>query len=140
MRYFGEEKPSLDDIEHYGVLGMKWGVHKQRTTAQDIREAQNRLMVRSDKVYRQRKRRNAEKRGTPERAAQQRKLDKATRDFQNDPDRVTAARFTRGEKALLILGTPATFGLSLAAIPVMNAVSLRIAYKQAHGLYNKPKK
>ncbi len=22
------EKPSLEDVQHYGVLGMKWGVHK----------------------------------------------------------------------------------------------------------------
>ena len=26
--YEGVEKPSLEELQHYGVLGMKWGVHK----------------------------------------------------------------------------------------------------------------
>lgn len=28
MNYNAYEKPDLEDIEHYGVLGMKWGVRK----------------------------------------------------------------------------------------------------------------
>ena len=30
MTIMGQEKPSLDDLMHHGVKGMKWGVHKQR--------------------------------------------------------------------------------------------------------------
>lgn len=32
-RYFGSEKPDLDDLLHYGVKGMKWGVRKDRRTS-----------------------------------------------------------------------------------------------------------
>lgn len=28
MPYSGNEKPSIEDLEHYGVKGMKWGVRK----------------------------------------------------------------------------------------------------------------
>jgi hypothetical protein len=30
VNYVFDEKPALEDIEHYGVAGMKWGVRKER--------------------------------------------------------------------------------------------------------------
>lgn len=30
MRYLGEEKPSLEDLVHFGVKGMRWGVRNSQ--------------------------------------------------------------------------------------------------------------
>lgn len=29
MRYFGPEKPNLDELTHFGVKGMRWGVRRE---------------------------------------------------------------------------------------------------------------
>lgn len=42
-----DEKPSLDDLVHYGVPGMKWGVKKARTG--DVAVATSRLDKIADK-------------------------------------------------------------------------------------------
>lgn len=45
--YFGEEKPSLEDLEHFGVKGMHWGVRKNdapgvsRSTNRDAKKDAN---------------------------------------------------------------------------------------------------
>lgn len=31
MTFLGQEKPPLDELVHYGVKGMKWGVHRDRS-------------------------------------------------------------------------------------------------------------
>lgn len=39
MTYLGQEKPSLEDLAHYGVPGMKWGHRKARTGLIDKKTA-----------------------------------------------------------------------------------------------------
>ena len=57
MYYDAYEKPELEDIEHYGVLGMKWGVRKNPAKA--IRKASKKLYKLDRKASR--KQRKADK-------------------------------------------------------------------------------
>lgn len=42
--YVGAEKPTLEDaLEHYGVMGMKWGTHKERTPEQQIQRINKKI-------------------------------------------------------------------------------------------------
>lgn len=39
MKYYGDEgKPSLEELAHHGVKGMKWGVRKDREARKDAEE------------------------------------------------------------------------------------------------------
>jgi hypothetical protein len=40
----GQEKPSIDEaLEHFGVKGMKWGTHRERTPAQQIKKINKKI-------------------------------------------------------------------------------------------------
>jgi len=139
MRHIvGQEKPSLDSIEHHGVKGMHWG---NRKTGPEIRTARANISTQAAKV-RQQERKTVAAIGTKSAAKEQAKLSKMKIDFLNNPDRVTAAKMTRGEKiaAVLLTGvaTPATL-VSAGAIAGTAARSRVIAKRQKSGYYNNHK-
>jgi len=106
MRRFAEEKPSLDELAHYGVKGMKWGVRKANPTTSEIQGARQRQAIRWQKVIEADQKLQIASSSSQKKSAE-RQIDKAARDFATNEDRVTAARMTRGEKATaLILAGP----------------------------------
>jgi hypothetical protein len=135
-----DEKPSLEELRHYGVLGMKWGKTRAQATGDEIRVARanvNKEAAKYNKAANDLVR--TTKGRSPERAAGKEKLADMKIEFLKNPDRVTAARLTRGEKA--ILGVFALTGVGaavpLAGIAVTSAHSRRIERKQETGAYNK---
>ena len=139
VNYVGHEKPGLEDtIEHYGVLGMKWGKTRARANGTQIRAARRRVSNQINGLGDQRDKVKAAK-GTSKETSEKNKLNKMKTDFLKNPDRVVAARLTRGEKAaILILAGPAA-PFSIGAIAGSSAASRRIEQKQAQGAYNKKK-
>lgn len=128
MKVYGEEKPSPEDVEHYGVLGMKWGQRK-KATGREIRGAQRRIGEKQNKLF------DAQDAYKKNRTAKGKAaLEKQTKDFLNDPDRAIATRLTRGEKATLaIISGP----LGLATIAAVSAGNRVIERKQEDGSYNR---
>jgi hypothetical protein len=105
------EKPGSPSeiLEHVGVLGMKWGVHRTRGThefkAKNPTSAQRTVAIKSARS-RQAVRKQAfkaEKRGSVKRTD----LKKV---YLNNPDRATALRLTRGQKVVR--------GFLYAAVPI----------------------
>ena len=135
MIIVGQDKPSLEDaLTHYGVLGMKWGKTRMKGDARDIRTARRNLENKQNDIFNQHEVIKRTKRGSAERTAAKKKQDAMIKKYNNDPDRVLAARLTRGDKALmLVLAGP--FGL----IPIASnsAFSRRIERKQETGGYKK---
>lgn len=128
------EKPALSDLQHYGVLGMKWGRTRARASSSAIRVA--RTNVAKDKAAVGKAEMAVYKAKTPkERAAAQKTHAEVTAKMLKNPDRVVAARLTRGEKAAsFLLLTPVGAG---ALIGATSAVSRRVERKQELGKYNK---
>lgn len=130
-----------EELAHYGVLGMKWGRTRTKATAGDIRKARNRLSVKQTKYVVQNDRvKAAKKSGNATKLAKEKQtLNKMKASFLKDPDRVTASRMTRGEKAaVFLLSVPTTGGIvGVGAIAGSSAVSRRIEQKQDTGAYDK---
>lgn len=108
--FVGEEnKPSLDELAHYGVKGMKWGQKKARITGDDIRDARVRVYDQTRQIRRTRKEiKKTTVKGSKEREAGQKKVAKLEMALLKNPDRITASRMTRGEKfAAALIFTPA---------------------------------
>jgi hypothetical protein len=133
---FVEDNPeaSLDDVlAHFGVLGMKWG-HRKVADSSDIRAARARLMVQQSRYEKATK--AVRKSSTPQgKAAAKAKVAHIKASFLKNPDRVTATRMTRGEKAVSVL---ISGPFSVIPIATTSAISRRIEYKQDNGKYNKP--
>lgn len=118
-----------EELMHYGVLGMKWG-HRTKASGTEIRAARNRLRTKQADYAVQRDKVKSQPKGSAARVSEQKKLSKIESDFKKNPDRVTAVRMTRGEKAAaLVLAGP--FG----AIPIAatSAASRRFEFKQDKG-------
>lgn len=134
MMYDG--KPSLSELAHYGVKGMKWGV-RNATSEKIVTARRNLKNKKNDIVTAHDTARKTTTKGTAERAAADKRVDAMVRDFNKDPDRVIAARMTRGEKAALTMLAVPSFGGTLLPIAASSITSRRIQKKQASGKYDK---
>lgn len=128
----GQEKPSLVELglQHFGVLGMKWGRSRAKGTSAQVRQARRDLTVKRNAFRSQEDKKDSLPAGSAARAKAQAQLERMKKDFNSDPARVLASRTTRGEKvAALIIAGP--FGL--IPIAAASAVSRRIERKQDLG-------
>lgn len=135
---------TLDEIlAHHGVKGMHWGVRRSgvKADAYEIRSARSRLSAKANEYHQAKHNiRKAGARGSAERAMAKEKVAKLKTEFYKNPDRVTATRMTKGEKAAaLILGAPTGFVGTAAGIAARSAISRHIEKKQARGGYDKKK-
>ena len=103
MRYFGEVKPSLDELlKHYGTKGMKWGVRKKKYASEEIHAARARQNARLKK-YMEADDQAALAKSKKAAAAAIKKRDTIAKEFDTSEDRVTAMHMTRGEKVAHVL-------------------------------------
>lgn len=140
MKIQNQGNPPLTEetLAHYGVLGMKWGRTRARANANQIRSARRRLSTERKKINRAEDKAFAiNDRKKRDKAMNQ--VAKMQKEALKNPDRVIAARMTRGEKiATVVLFGPAA-PLSIAAIAGSSAYSRRIERMQETGAYNKKK-
>lgn len=129
LEHFGLELTE-EQLAHYGVVGMKWGQRK-KGNAYDIRQARA-SVEKTNRAYRDAKE-NAKRTHRGNRAAAKIKAQELKIAALKNPDRVLAARLTRGEKAIALLFTP----IGMSAIAVTSAYSRRIEQKQETGAYDK---
>lgn len=129
-------KPSLDEtLEHFGVLGMHWGSTRVKASGSQVRSARRRLTKQTDQIMSQEDVNSRMAKGSAARIAGDKKVAAMDVAFLKNPDRVTAVRLTRGEKAVALLFVP--LGLGVGAIVGTSARSRQIEYKQKTGAYNK---
>lgn len=134
MTILNENKPPIGELVHYGVLGMKWGKTRAKASAAEIRGARGRLSTERAKLAKQ-ETKVGKARDAQQLKSEQKKLAQMRSSYLKNPDRVVAARMTRGEKVvtLLILGvTPVGVG----AVAATSARSRRIEQKQDKKKYD----
>jgi hypothetical protein len=122
----------LDEfLEHYGVVGMKWGQRK-KGNAYDIHRARQSTKKKSSEfadAKENSKRTHRGNRAAAKILAQEKKIEAL-----KNPDRVLSSRLTRGEKAVaILLGGP----IGLGIIAGTSIRSRRIEYKQETGAYDR---
>ena len=100
MTYLGGEKPSLSDLVHYGVQGMKWGVRKSNPTSTDIHSARVRQAARKANANLATARLNEASAGgnKAKQKSAVKAFEKAHLDVLTNEDAVTSQRMTKGEK------------------------------------------
>ncbi len=122
---YGEEKPSLEELAHHGVKGMKWG-HRKKHTTQDILDARARQSARANELHRTADKLNlatAKNANSKEANNLAKKLVAQEKELNSNKDASVALRMTRGEKAVtLIIGGP--FGA--IAIGANNAIANKV--------------
>lgn len=130
-----EEKPTLEDaLQHYGVAGMKWGVTRQVARGGQIRSARGRVHVQKIQLTEAKRNISSATTATAKANAEKKHADLKMALLTN-PDRVIAARLTRGEKvASFLLLSPLG---ATALIGATSGVSRRIEYKQDKNQYAK---
>jgi hypothetical protein len=127
-------------LEHHGVKGMKWGHRRANVTGAEIKDARNRTVSRANALNAQGDKFNLTKPGTKAHEKEGKKLNQMNVDFLNHPDRATAMRLTKGEKAgliaLSVLFPVAGTTASVAAGSAQLGVRKSIEKKQRSGAFN----
>lgn len=118
-----EEKPSLEELRHTGVKGMKWGVRKKRSTTQEIIGARMRQHSRFNSFVESTGASTDPTTSAAARAAADKKAKLVERQFNTSEDRVTANRMTSGEKVLTAIGIVLTAGAAAPVVIVERTVS-----------------
>jgi hypothetical protein len=96
------DKPSLEELMHHGVKGMKWGHRKNKPTTSDIKDARIRTRAREANLASATNRLNlATHAPASEQKAAVRNYQKVQMEFLKNPDRAVAMRLTTGEKFVL---------------------------------------
>lgn len=140
------EKPELptheEALQHYGVLGMKWG-HRRRANSDQIHNARIAVGKQKTQIQKQHDKVNALRPGTAGRATEAKRLSNLETSALKNPDRVIAARMTKGEKAASVLFSILLFppALPVAAVGIAgtSARSRTIERRQDQGAYDKKK-
>ena len=102
------DKPSPEELVHYGVKGMKWG-HRKRVTSADIRAARSRVRRQESALGRAEDAMTNPNTGKVNRTAAKNFKQLETQ-FHKTPDRATALRLTTGEKFILAALGPVGVG------------------------------
>lgn len=134
-------------LAHYGVKGMKWGVHRARkpSSSDEIKDARARIQSKQAKLGEQRRAvKKAKKAGdTKAQARAEKKMSDMKVDFLKDPDRITASYLTKGEKVAIGVLSIAAGPVSLAGVAAGRGVEAiarnKVAQRQATGYYDKKK-
>jgi hypothetical protein len=120
------EKPGTpEELLHFGVKGMKWGVRRSRETHEFKRKFPT-PTARETEIYRARQSERATRRAykSVPRGPERQKLKDV---HLKNPDRATAYRLTLGEKAILAIAA----GVALPTIPVGVGVGIRVGRRRA---------
>lgn len=103
--FVGAEKPSLEELAHHGVKGMKWGEHKKKFSTEEIKDARARQASRAHRLNDKAATLNLATGKKKDAAAKA--YVKAHNELMTNKDAAVAARMTKGEKAAnLILAGP----------------------------------
>lgn len=116
MTMMNSVNPDMEDLEHHGVKGMHWGQRRARPSSSDIKSARKRLDSSLSSFQRQDDKTNASKGKEHDKNAAT--LAKMEASFLKNPDRATALRMTKGEKALTAILTVAVPPAGLAVVGV----------------------
>lgn len=95
--------PSLADLMHYGVKGMKWGERKAEPSKTEILNARARVDAQARQIHNAADKVNSLQGAAQTRAAKE-YADKV-KAFQQDEARVTAQHMTQGERVAAVILT-----------------------------------
>lgn len=128
MIILNDVNPPLEEVLHSGVKGMRWGVRNKRPTGSQIHGARQRQDQRLRELFRQDDIASTSSGRT--KISAEAKAKKVAKDFQTNEDRVTAARMTKGEKAISLILT----GPIGATVIGLNSLHVRSVARQTDRL------
>lgn len=133
--------PSLDELTHFGKKGMRWGVRKDYPSGKTIREARRSTNAqRGDIMAKRGKLALHAVLGKPT-GRDKTNLSKAKLKYLKNPDRLVAAKLTKGESVTaVVLALSGVGTVPIATFVASNTVGSRIVSKrQQSGYYDRKK-